>query len=143
MRQINAAGLDIIKSFEKCELTAYQDSGGIWTIGWGHTGPEVVEGLVIDQAAADALLEADVATAENGVSRLVKCSLTDNQFSALVVFVFNVGVGEFKTSTMLSELNAGTCDISDQFDRWIHVNGQVLTGLVRRRQAEKELFLTA
>lgn len=141
MRRINDAGLAILKSFETCQLRAYKDQGGIWTIGWGHTGPEVVEGLEIDAGTAESLLLADLSTAENAVLNFVKIPLTDNQFSSLVVFVFNVGINAFIHSKMLFLLNE-QCSCADQFDEWIHVHGKISNGLVKRRSAEKDLFLT-
>lgn len=141
MRKINQSGLDLIKNFEGCKLMAYQDSVGIWTIGIGHTPAQ--QGQVIDEAEALNLLASDCANAEAAVSRLVTSPLTDNQFSALVSFVFNLGQGTFKRSTLLTKLNAGDyTGAADEFLKWDKAGGKALPGLTDRRQAEKALFLT-
>lgn len=145
MPQINAAGLDLIKSFEGCELTAYRDSGGIATVGWGHTGPGTPPvGDSITQAQADAFLASDVKYAEGVVADSVEIALTPNQFSALVSFEYNTG--SLPGSTMLKLLNSNDiAGAAAQFDNWVYadVNGDEvkLDGLVRRRAAEKALFL--
>lgn len=142
--RINNEGLQLIKDFESLRLTAYQDAVGIWTIGWGHTGSDVSPGKTITASEADSLLRGDVAGTEADVRRLVKVPLSSNQFSALVSFVFNVGAGPtgFGGSTMLNKLNQGDyAGAADQFPRWTHAGGKVLQGLVRRRNAEKALFL--
>lgn len=150
-RHINQAGLEIVKEFEGYQklipgttsVMTYVDPVGVKTIGWGHTGPDVTAGLVITMDQALALLRADLATAEEAVSRLVAVALKDNQFSALVSFVFNEGEGQFGSSTLLRLLNAGDyAGAADQFGRWVMGGGQSLPGLVRRRDAERALFLT-
>ena len=104
-RQINAAGLAIIKGKEGCKLRAYRDARGILTIGWGHAGPDVAEGMQITQERADELLLQDLATVEAGLPPLVHVPLTDNQFSALVSFAYNLGLGTFSASTLRRKLN--------------------------------------
>ena len=133
-------GLGLTEQFESCRLTAYQDGRGIWTIGWGHTGPEVVEGLVWTQAQADAQLLKDVSWAEANVNTHVTVPLTQNEFDSLVDFTFNVGVGNFDGSTMFRLLNQN--DLSGaalQFERWDKSAGVEVAGLLRRRQAEEAL----
>lgn len=149
-RKINKAGLDLIKSFESCKLSAYRCSAGVLTIGWGHTAG-VTEGMTITQSRADQLLSQDISIYEKDVSRLVKVPLTDNQFAALVSFAFNCG-SDIDTdataeglgdSTLLKLLNAGNIGgAADQFLLWNKSNGKVLSGLTRRREAEKKLFLS-
>lgn len=144
--KIATRGLNVLKDFEKCVLTAYQDSKGIWTIGWGHTGPDVHEGLVWTQACADHMLEVDLATAERCVNTSVRLKLSQGQFDALVLLVYNIGIGAFATSTLRRFLNlADTVGAGKQFARWnketlpdgtVRVN----EGLRRRRAAELELF---
>jgi lysozyme len=137
-------GLALTEQFEGRRLEAYQDSVGVWTIGYGHTGPDVHAGLSITQEQAGALLLQDVGTAVATVNRLVTVPLTQNQFDALVDFVFNLGSGNFARSTLLRELNAGnTAAAAAQFLVWNRAGGVVLPGLTRRRQAEAELFETA
>lgn len=140
----SSKGLALTEQFEGLRLTAYQDSVGVWTIGYGHTGADVHPGLTITQEQASALLSKDVASAVADVNRLVKVPLTQNQFDALVDFVFNVGGGNFATSTLLRDLNAGNyAAAAAQFPRWVHAGGEILPGLVARRKAEQTLFLQA
>ena len=133
---------ELIKSFEGLELEAYLCPADIWTIGYGHTG-NVKEGDSITKAEAEALLDKDLQTFRNGVKRLVKVPLNENQFGALVSFAYNLGLGSLQNSTLLKMLNAGDYTGSaDQFLRWNKSGGKVLTGLVRRREAERAVFLT-
>lgn len=137
-------GLALTEQFEGLRLKAYQDSAGVWTIGYGHTGRDVHAGLTITQQQASDLLLQDVGTAVTTVNRLVTVPLTQNQFDALVDFVFNVGSGNFAKSSLLRELNAGnTASAAAQFLAWDHTGGVMSPGLLRRRQAEKDLFETA
>lgn len=143
--RINDAGLTLVKSFEGLELTAYQDSVGVWTIGYGHTAaagpPEVYAGQRISEAEAENILRRDLNLFEDGVRDLVTVPLNSNQFSALVVFSFNVGLGAFESSTLRRKLNAGDYEgASNEFPRWVKAGGQTLAGLVRRRDAERALF---
>jgi lysozyme len=144
MPQDNAAGISLTEQFEGCELTAYWDAyGKVWTIGYGHTGPDVHEGMTITQEQATALLKADLATAEAGVQSLTAVNLTPNQFAALVDFAYNEGVGQLAGSTLMRLVNAGNFkEAAEQFGHWVYAGGQVLSDLVRRRAAEKALFLT-
>lgn len=140
----SSKGLALTEQFEGLRLTAYQDSVGVWTIGYGHTGADVHPGLSITLEQASTLLSKDVASAVADVNRLVKVPLTQNQFDALVDFVFNVGGGNLGTSTLLRDLNAGNyAAAAAQFPRWVHAGGEVLPGLVARRKAEQTLFLQA
>jgi lysozyme len=148
LRQINQAGLDLIKGFEgyaraiagSTDVKAYQDVVGIWTIGYGHTGSDVHSGLRITQAQAENLLRGDLATAERIVTNAVKVSLSDNEYAALVSFVFNTG--SLPGTTLLRLLNAGDrAGAADQFLRWNKAGGSVVEGLTRRRKAERALFL--
>src|ERR1700723_748805 len=137
-------GLSLTEQFEGCELTAYQDQVGVWTIGYGHTGPDVVSGLIITQPQAQALLAQDVSSAAACVNNVVAIQLSQAEFDALVDFVFNLGAGAFKSSTLLVDLNAGNiAAAATQFDLWDHAGGAVVAGLLRRRQAETALFETA
>jgi lysozyme len=134
-------GTALTEQFESCRLVAYQDIRGIWTCGWGHTGPEVVEGLVWTQDQADAQLLADVQSAVNCVNGTVTVTLTQDEFDALVDFVFNVGCVAFEESTLLLLLNQGAFQASaEQFARWDHASGKVVAGLLRRREAETAEF---
>lgn len=144
--QVGKEGLELIKSFEGCRLEAYPDpgtKGAPWTIGWGHTGG-VTPGMRITQQEADDLLAEDVGKAAEVVARWVTVPLNQNQFDALTSFVYNCGAGNFQQSTLLRLLNEGNFGgAADQFPRWTHGGkGEVLPGLVRRRAAERSLFLT-
>lgn len=134
-------GLSLTEQFEGCELTAYQDQVGVWTIGYGHTGPDVVAGLTITQEQAQALLAHDVGSAATCVNNQVTVQLAQDEFDALVDFVFNLGAGAFEGSTLLRDLNAADFTAAAaQFDLWDHAGGAVVAGLLRRRQAETALF---
>jgi len=136
-------GLSLTEQFEGCELTAYQDQVGVWTIGYGHTGADVTPGLTITQDQAQALLAQDVTSAAACVNSVVTVALTQDEFDALVDFVFNLGAGAFTGSTLLRDLNAGDFTATAaQFDLWDHAGGAVVAGLLRRRQAEEALFNT-
>ena len=139
-RAINAAGLALIKAQEGLRLEAYPDDGGVWTIGYGHT-KGVKPGDAISSAQAEMLLEADLAAAERAVSDLVRVALTDNQFAALVDFVFNEGEGAFAASTLLRKLNeGGHALVPACLKSWIFDKGRVVPGLVKRRAAEAALW---
>ena len=134
-------GLNLTEQFESCRLTAYQDASGVWTIGWGHVGQSVVEGLVWTQAQANSALSRDIQASADAVNSLVIVVLTQNEFDALVDFTYNVGIHNFATSGLLSLLNTGRFDeAAAHFDLWDHSGGKVVAGLLRRRQDETNLF---
>lgn len=134
-------GITLIRTHEQCRLVAYQDPKKVWTIGWGHTGPEVVAGLAWTQAKADATLVEDLRNAENCVNSHVTAHLTQGEFDALVSLVFNIGCKNFKGSTLLRLLNDGNYDgAAAEFPHWKYSGGQVLVELVHRRAEERELF---
>lgn len=141
----SAHGIAVMHYFEDCKLAAYPDpatGGDPWTIGWGHTGPEVRKGLKWTQAQADAALTADLAKFERGVLELVQVGINQGQFDALVSFAYNCGLANLKASTLLRMVNA--CQFDDaakQFGRWNRAAGKVMKGLTRRRAAEACLFL--
>jgi lysozyme len=137
----SSAGLALTRSFEGLRLAAYQDSGGVWTIGYGHTGAGVHAGQRIAEAQAEALLRADLAVAIDCVRRAVAVPLTQAQFDALVDFCFNAGRGNFLGSSLLRCVNRGEfAAAAEQFGLWVHAGGRVIPGLVRRRAAEAALF---
>ena len=145
--QTSDKGIALIKQFEGCKLTAYQDSVGVWTIGYGWTKPvdgkPIRAGMTIKQETAERLLKTGLVSYENDVSRLVKVNLTQGQFDALVSFTYNLGVRSLSTSTLLRKLNAGDyAGAADEFLRWNKAGGKVLNGLTRRREAERALFLS-
>lgn len=135
------AGLKLTESFEGCRLTSYQDSGGIWTLGYGHV-QGITEGMTCTQEQAEEWLDEDIQWAERIVNQYVVVQLSQNQFDALVDFVFNIGSGNFVSSSLLEFLNQGSYQSAAQeFPRWDRAAGQVLPGLLRRRQAEQAMFL--
>lgn len=150
------AGVALIKSFEGFVPLAYDDLApkrkltpgmrpfGTLTIGYGHTGRDVVIGRRITPAEGEALLRADLATAEAAVTHRVSVPLNQNQFDALVSFVFNCGETNFARSTLLRLVNAGQFErAAREFAKWNKSGGKVLTGLIRRRSAEAALFAKA
>jgi len=142
MRSINQAGIDMIKSFEGCKLEAYKDQVGVVTIGYGDTGPDVVEGLTITQEEANQRLSHKLEQFCSGVSKYVTAEVNDNQFAALVSFAYNLGLGSLQHSTLLALLNAGNASgAASQFLVWDKAGGKVSDGLLRRRTAEQALFL--
>lgn len=144
-KHINAEGFKLLTTFEGCELEAYDDGAGVWTIGYGHTRG-VFEGMTITQAQAEDFLQKDLEKFESYVLDAVSVKLTDDQFSALVCFCFNVGPGKegFGGSTLLKLLNAGDYQgAANQFVRWNKVDGKPWLGLTRRRLAERALFLSS
>ena len=148
--RINNEGLELIKSFEGCRLVAYDDLQpnktitsmsqvkGTLTIGYGHTAGVTV-GQVINKAQADNMLKSDMKKYEKYVTDNVKIPLNENQFSALVSFCYNCGVGNLKTLVR----NRTADQIADAMILYNKASGKVLTGLVRRREAERKLFLKA
>jgi lysozyme len=140
--QTSENGRKLIESFEGLRLTSYQDPRGVWTIGYGHTN-DVYPNLTITPEQADVYLAMDLHVAETVVNGDVKVDINQNQFDALVSLAYNIGVGAFAKSTLLSLLNQGALTgASQQFLVWDHINGVVDKGLLNRRIAEQTLFNT-
>ncbi len=138
--EISEEGLSLIKKFEGCELTAYQDSVDVWTIGYGHT-KGVEDGQEITQEEAEEMLASELDEYEGYINDLVECDLEQCQFDALVAWVYNLGPTNLRSSTMLKRLNSNDLeDVPSQIKRWNKAGGKVLKGLVRRREAEALLF---
>lgn len=166
MRALNQAGVDLIKSFEgildgnpkTVNLDPYLDPIKIWTIGWGHAitfGERFLRGAAdrnlakqlypsgITRAEAEQLLAHDVVEHTRDLETIVKVPLTDNQFAAIASLAFNIGVAGFKRSSLLKYLNRGDYKTAaTRFAPWNTAGGKVLKGLVRRRKAERDLFLS-
>lgn len=139
---VNAEAIHLICSNEGCVLHTYYDSVGVATIGFGHTGDDVTEGMQITQAQAQALLEQDLAKFEDGVDNLLTGDTSDNEFGAMVSFAYNVGLGNFGGSSVLRRHNQGDkAGAADAFLMWNRAGGQVLDGLTRRRGEERALYL--
>jgi lysozyme len=133
-------GLHLTEQFEGCKLDAYQDSVGVATIGYGHTR-NVTMGMTCTQEQAEQWLQEDIQSAADAVNRLVTVELTQQEFDALVDFTFNLGAGNLQSSTLLRLLNSGDyAGAAGEFDKWDRAGGQVLAGLLRRRQAEADMF---
>lgn len=131
---------DLAKAFEGCRLSAYLDIAGIWTIGWGHTGKDVYEGLVWTQEEADDALEHDLLAAATLLA-LYSPGLTNGALDALTDFVFNMGIRRYRTSTLCQLVNASNWIAAKvELLKWDHSNGNVIAGLLRRRQAEVALI---
>lgn len=142
------AGLALTEHFEaagEAVTAAYWDANGkVWTIGYGHTGPDVHEGLVWSQEQCETALAKDVLTASADVNKHCLVPLNQNQFDALVDFSFNCGIGNFNSSTLLKLLNKGLfVAADDEFAKWVRSGGHVLSGLVTRRAEEAHLFAEA
>ena len=133
-------GIELIKKFEGCKLTAYKCPAGIWTIGYGHTR-NVHKGEVITQQQADELLKQDLLVYEAGIN-VMKLNINQNQYDSLVSFAFNLGLGALQKSTLLKRIKVNPNDtkIKDEFLRWSYAGGKQLKGLLLRRQAEANLY---
>lgn len=140
---ISQRGLDLIKEFEGLRLETYKDSVGIPTIGYGHTGKDVVEGRKISIEDAEKLLKRDCQWAENAINAVVKVDVNQNQFDALCSFIYNLGASKFEKSTLCLKLNLSDYKgAAEEFLKWDKAGGQVLPGLTRRRKKEREMFLS-
>jgi len=138
--EISAKGLDLIKKFEGLELESYLCPADVWTIGYGST-KGVKEGMSITEEEAEALLKKEAQEYCDYVKEYVSVTLTQNQFDALVSWTYNLGPRNLKNSTLLEVLNKEEYDkVPEQILRWTKAAGKELNGLVRRRQAEADLF---
>jgi lysozyme len=142
------SALNIIKKFEGLELTAYPDTGNIWTIGFGSTinkdtGQAIKQGDKIDLATAERWLKMDVSERQKKIKALIKVPVTANMLAAMTSLAYNIGTGAFASSTLLRLLNSGADKklVADQFLRWNKVQGKEVKGLTNRRKLERELFL--
>ena len=134
-------GVALIQKFEGCELEAYQCSANVWTIGYGHT-KDVEKGDTITKEEAEQMLVDELHEYENYINKYVNVALSQNQFDALVSWVYNLGPANLTASTMLKVLNNGEYEeVPAQMKRWNKAGGKVLDGLVRRREAEALLYL--
>lgn len=140
----SADGRRFIEAFEGRRLTAYQDSVGIWTIGFGHTTaagePYITRDMTITGDEADRILAADLAKVERQVLGCIKQPLNQAQFDALVSFTFNLGQGNLSRSSLARRVNAGDYEVAGEFIKWNRAGNQVLDGLTRRRKAEARMW---
>ena len=138
--KISEEGIELLKKFEGCKLEAYQDSVGVWTIGYGHT-KGVYKGMTISQDDAEEMLEEEMEEYEGYIEEYVEVPLSQNEFDALVCWVYNLGPTNLRNSTLLMVLNQSKFDeVPEQIKRWNKAGGEVLKGLVRRGEAEALLF---
>lgn len=141
---ISQAGIDLIKEFEGCKLVAYKPvpTEKYWTIGVGHYGADVKEGMKISQEKADKLLLGDIRSTEVFINK-VKVNFRQEQFDALCSWIYNLGEGNFKCSSMRQYIIGDRKDeeITDQMVKWVNAGGKPLLGLKRRRIAEANMFL--
>ena len=147
MRHINERGIEIVKSFEGFSLTSYLCPGDVWTVGYGATrssdgGPVRMDMEPVTREEAEELLRRDIRQTESAVGKLIKVALTENEFSALCSFCYNVGSGNLQRSSLRLKLNRNDrLGAADEFPKWRMAGGRILAGLVRRRTAEQALFL--
>lgn len=136
--------LELIKRFEGCKLKAYYDTGGLLTIGYGDTH-NVTPGLIITQKEAEDRLFSHVKDVANSLRNVIGVSISSNQFDALISFTYNLGIGALKKSTLLKKIKKNSNDplIRNEFMKWVYDNGVRLNGLVKRREAESELYFSA
>jgi lysozyme len=139
--KISRNGIDLIKRFEGLKLESYLCPAKVWTIGYGHTGKSVVKGMKITEAEAEMLLGIDLEKFEKFLNGLY-LNINQNQYDALISFIYNVGPGNFQKSTMLKKIKIDPDDISIriEFNKWTKAKGKTLTGLITRRNAEAELY---
>lgn len=137
--------IDLIKRYEGFRPQAYQDSVGVWTIGYGTTiinGQPVKQGMTITQDQALQLVQQEVNKLWSRIESILKVKINDNQMNALIDFAYNLGFGSLRNSTLMRLVNESKFDeAANQFPRWVYAGGKVLPGLVRRREAERQLFL--
>ena len=140
--KIGPAGIALIQSYERCKLQAYLPTpDDKWTIGWGHTGPHIGEGLVWTQEEADAVFLRDIEWVQDCLDAHIHVPITQHETDALASLIFNIGCTAFKGSTLLRLLNQSDFDgAAAQFPRWDKQAGKTLAGLTKRRQAERDLF---
>ena len=139
--KISIEGISLIKQFEGCELTSYLCPANIWTIGWGHSGTDVVKGMTITQATADILLRQDLGKFEDAVTKYAGPAY-QNQFDAMVSLCYNIGPGNFRGSSVARlHKNGQYTAAATAFLLWNKAGGKILQGLVKRRKAERNLYL--
>lgn len=141
--KISKNGLELIRRHEGCRLEAYKCPAGVWTIGYGHTGADVAGGMVITRQQADELLLRDIRWAEDAVNQ-EGLNINQNQFDALVSFVYNVGSGNFRSSTLLKmiKINPLSVNIRTELGKWCKAKGSTLPGLALRRKQEADLYFS-
>lgn len=139
--KLSETGRNLIKEFEGLRLTAYQDSVGVWTIGYGHT-QGVYSGMTITEAQANIFLDQDVISHASGIFKYITVQLNQNQFDALVSFHFNLGADILQGTALLTYINSKNWQqAANEMNKYVNAGGKPLEGLIRRRKAETDLFL--
>lgn len=139
---ISDDGIALLKRLEGYRSHAYQDSADVWTVGYGTTGSDIGPGTVVTEDEAERMLEDGLAWAEDAVNELIQINLTQSQFDALTIFVYNVGHGAFLDSDLRQCVNAGQhAFVPREMCRWVYAGGSPLIGLARRRVAVASLYL--
>ena len=140
--KISEKGKDFIKLWEGCRLVTYDDGGGVLTIGYGHTGKDVVPGKQITMWEAIELFDKDIEFFAKGVHNLLEYHQNQNQFDALVSLAYNIGLGNFKISHVLTDINNGkeARQVAKGFLNWKTINGKFVKGLYDRRVSEKRIY---
>ena len=134
---------ELTKESEGFRSEAYQDTGGVWTIGYGQTGKWVIRGLTCTEEQAEEWLDENYEKIVKQIHQVVRVSLNDNQLGALCDFIYNIGIGQFSSSTLLRLLNVGNyVGACDQLSKWVYDSGKKLPGLVTRREREQQLWNT-
>lgn len=143
MKKISQVGINLIKQFEGLSLKAYKCPAGVWTIGWGATGKDIIQGLEWTQEQCDERLVRDLSPVEDHINRRIR-EIAQNKFDALVSFTYNLGRGSLDKSTLLKKVlnNPNDITIFDEFMKWTYAGGKQLQGLIRRRKAEADLYFT-
>lgn len=143
--RVSQRGRRLIERFEGLRLDAYRDIAGVWTIGYGHTGPAAKPGAHITKERAQELLEIDLDRFERCVQRAITAPMNQNQFDAFVAFAYNIGCAAFTRSTAVLRFNDGDAPepVVAAWGWWVRAGGRRVEGLVKRRRAEIDLFLTA
>lgn len=144
--KLTAEGIALIRRCEGFRATAYRDAVGVWTVGYGHTSmagpPAVMAGLTVSRAEAEAILARDLDNFARGVAAAITTEIDDRQFSALVSFAYNVGLANFRRSSVLKAVNAGDfAAVPRRLQLWTRAGGKILAGLVTRRAAEAAMFI--
>jgi lysozyme len=142
MNNLTQDAIDLIKSFEGFEASPYQDSGGVWTQGYGNTHGVTADSPPVTQEQAQATLLANLQATEQAITNFLQVTINDNQFGALTSLVYNAGTAPL-TGHLGQYINNGQFqEASEQFIVWNHVDGVTVPGLLNRREAERTLFLT-
>lgn len=140
---MNQKAIDLVKQFEGCKLTAYKDIVGVWTIGYGCTGPDIKAGVTWTKEQAEKSLSDKLEEIEGWLAHIaLSVPQNNNQIAALTSLVYNIGQHAFYNSTLREKINDYDPHPENEFMKWAHAGGQTVIGLIRRRMAEKALYVS-